>query len=342
MENKKKLLIILLNWNGSKDTLACCESIKGIEGFNEDLVNLVIIDNDSNNDSYDYLCDGLEKLFGQPQNITISNHLFDDYKLTATKAYQNVYLFRSSLNHGFAKGCNLGAKYAEQNDFEYILFLNNDTVVEPDFLKPFLESIDNFDAVIPQIRYHHDKNLMWNCGGEISKFGSRKYYFAKENINKIVFPRDVFTVTFATGCCLLFKTNYFKDIGRFSEKFFFGEEDIELALRLKKNKARVVCNTHSIIYHKVGASIQGSPEKLLRKAYIHYLNRFVNMKLHLGVLWYLWLIPSIMKVIFNLIKINQLNFRDCYDFLRALISDSLSLTEVDKNKFESVLKDGFK
>ncbi|HCR2230389.1 TPA: glycosyltransferase family 2 protein, partial [Enterobacter cloacae subsp. cloacae] len=142
-----------------------------IEGFNEDLVNLVIIDNDSNNDSYDYLCDGLEKLFGQPQNITISNHLFDDYKLTATKAYQNVYLFRSSLNHGFAKGCNLGAKYAEQNDFEYILFLNNDTVVEPDFLKPLLESIDNFDAVIPQIRYHHDKNLMWNCGGEISKFG---------------------------------------------------------------------------------------------------------------------------------------------------------------------------
>ncbi|HBL8879828.1 TPA: hypothetical protein LTW56_004640, partial [Enterobacter cloacae] len=72
MENKKKLLIILLNWNGSKDTLACCESIKDIEGFNEDLVNLVIIDNDSNNDSYDYLCDGLEKLFGQPQNITIS------------------------------------------------------------------------------------------------------------------------------------------------------------------------------------------------------------------------------------------------------------------------------
>ncbi|MFP2352297.1 glycosyltransferase family 2 protein [Enterobacter ludwigii] len=342
MENKKKLLIILLNWNGSQDTLACCESIKGVERFNEGLVDLVIIDNDSNIDSYDYLCGGLEKLFGQPQNIEVSKELFNGYKLTATRAYQNVYLFKSSLNHGFAKGCNLGAKYAELKGYEYILFLNNDTVVEPDFLEPLLESIDTFDAVIPQIRYHHDKNLMWNCGGKLSKYGSRKYYYAKENINNIVFPKDVFTVTFATGCCLLFKTNYFKEIGRFSERFFFGEEDIELALRLMKNKARIVCNTHSIIYHKVGASIQGSPEKLLRKAYIHYLNRFVNMKLHLGILWYLWLIPSLMKVILNLIKINQLNLRGSYSFLKALIYDSFSLTQVDKNKFESVLKDGFK
>lgn len=342
MENKKKLLIILLNWNGSQDTLACCESIKDVQKFNQGLADIIIIDNDSNMDSYKYLCGGLEELFGESQEISVSHDLINNYGLIDTQVCNNVYLFRCSLNHGFAKGCNLGAEYAEQNGYEYVLFLNNDTVVEADFLEPLLASIDSADAVIPQIRYYHDKSLMWNCGGKISRFGSRKYYFAKKHINDISFPGAIFRVTFATGCCLLFKTVYFKKIGRFTERFFFGEEDVELALRLLKSKAKVVCNTHSIIYHKVGASIQGSPERLLRKAYIHYLNRFVNMKLHLGITWYLWLIPSILKVMINLLRINKLDLRSSYAFLKSLISDSLSLTEVDKQKFESVLKDGIK
>lgn len=342
MASHKKLLIVLLNWNGSPDTLACCESLNSVESTKNGSADILIIDNGSTEESFDYLCSGLERIYSEPKKINVSSELVDSYKLKSTNAYNNVFLFKSEVNHGFAKGCNLGAKYAEANDYEYVLFLNNDTVVEADFLEPLMSSIGVADAVIPQIRYHYATKLMWNCGGEISKFGARKYYYAKENINTIKFPSEVFPVTFATGCCILFSTEYFKAIGRFSERFFFGEEDVELSLRMRKFKTKVVCNTHSIIYHKVGSSITGSPERLLRKAYIHYLNRFVNMKLHLGFTWYFWLIPSVFKVFINLIKINNQNFRNSCVFLKSLIVDSFSLEEVNKNKFEAILRDGIK
>ncbi|HGE6932938.1 TPA: glycosyltransferase family 2 protein [Enterobacter cloacae] len=342
MECDKKVLIVLLNWNGSQDTLACCESLNSVDNIKDGNADILIIDNDSDADSFNLLRAGLESIYTVSTEIKISSDLQDSYDLKSTEAYNNVFLFSSRINHGFAKGCNLGAKFAESKGYGYILFLNNDTVVEPDFLKPLLDSLNSADAAIPQIRYHYDSTLMWNCGGEISKFGARKYYYAKENIGKIIFPSEVFPVTFATGCCILFRTEYFKLIGRFSERFFFGEEDIELSLRMLKFKSRVVCNTQSVIYHKVGSSIQGSPERLLRKAYIHYLNRFVNMKLHLGVAWYIWLIPSVFKVVINLIKINHQSLRESYVFVRSLVVDSFSLTEVNKDKFDAVLRDGIK
>lgn len=340
--NDSKTLIVLLNWNGSQDTIDCCRSLTNVKRVSEGSADVLIIDNCSKNESVEFLTAGMENLLGDSTEIQISSELKSEYDLHRTVAYQNFHLFLSGRNHGFARGCNLGSIYAENNLYEYVLFLNNDTVVETDFLEPLLNSLKTADSVIPQIRYFYDKNIIWNCGGEISKFGSRKYFFAKKNIQDISFKKPVFPVSFATGCCIIFRTNYFKKIGRFSEKFFFGEEDIELSLRLRKLNAVVLCDTKSLIYHKVGASIQGEPEKLLRKAYIHYLNRFVNMKFHLGALWFLWLIPSTMKVFINLLVINKITIKCALKFVHILLRDSSSLSEVNKDKFDSVLQSGIK
>ncbi|MDK9356976.1 glycosyltransferase [Lelliottia wanjuensis] len=340
--NDIRTLIVLLNWNGSLDTLDCCESLNQIHRVSQGSTDVLIVDNNSTEQSLKELRDGLELKFGHAHQYEISSYLKEEYSLYEILSYGKFSLFCSRINHGFSRGCNIGARYALEQNYEYILFLNNDTIVEPNFLEPLFNSVENSDAVIPQIRYHHDKNLIWNCGGSISKFGSRKYNYAKQNIRNITFPANIFPVSFATGCCILFRTKYFNEIGLFSEKFFFGEEDIELALRLLKRKAKVLCNIDSIIYHKVGASLQGNPEKLLRKAYIHYLNRFVNMKMHLGKLWYLWLIPSTLKVFLNLLVINKATISTSIIFIKALLLDSFSLWEVNKDKFESILKCGIK
>lgn len=340
--NDFKTLIVILNWNGSQDTLDCCRSLNNIPRISHGATDVLIIDNGSTNESIEDIRSGLIEQFGKPENYVIASDIKEIYNVSEALSYGKFYLFCSRINHGFARGCNLGAKHALGQGYEYILFLNNDTVVEPDFLEQLFSSIKMADAVIPQIRYYHDNNLIWNCGGSISKFGSRSYYYAKQNINNVTFADPEFKITFATGCCILFSTKYFNHIGLFTEKFFFGEEDIELSLRLMKENARVVCNTKSIIYHKVGASIQGDPEKILRKAYIHYLNRFINMKLHLGKIWYVWIIPSSLKVIFNLLFINKINIGKSLLFLKALLLDSICLSEVSKDKFESVLKCGIK
>lgn len=338
----KETLIIVLNWNGSQDTLECCKSLNVVNEVISNKAQLLILDNNSNSEALNLLEEGLSEIYGEREIFKIDSLTLGEYSLNNSYSFKNesVYLIKSTLNHGFARGCNIGVAIAKKLKYQNILFLNNDTIVEKDFLTQLLKSLKINNGVIPQIRYFQNKNVIWNCGGNISKLGKRKYYFANKNVNEIEFPAKEFEISFATGCCLLFKTEYFDSIGLFSERFFFGEEDVELALRLLKIKSELVCNVDSLIYHKVGASIQGDSEKLIRKAYIHYLNRFVNMKFHLGKLWYIWLMPSLIKVFFNLKRINKVSSYKAMKISRKLLLDAIKLDRVDKAKFEHVLTNG--
>ncbi|WP_145338952.1 glycosyltransferase family 2 protein [Pantoea sp. PSNIH1] len=340
---KQKTLIIILNWNGSHDTIECCKSLNLSIGLLKNKADIFVLDNNSNYTDYVNLEDSFADVYGDCESLNCNDDFFKNLSLISLKAYrgQGVRLLRSSVNHGFARGCNIGAMFAKKMGYKNILFLNNDTIVENDFLEPLLDSLTHHDAVIPQIRYDYDRNIIWNCGGILNKFGKRKYFFAKKDVNHVSFPAESFEISFATGCCILFKTSFFSKIGCFSEKFFFGEEDIELSLRLLKLKAKMICNTKSIIFHKVGSSITGSPERLLRKAYIHYLNRLVNMKDHLGLIWYIWLLPSLSKIVINLIYINKIGINKSLSVAFKLFKDAIRLNSVDKFEFERILNEGF-
>lgn len=337
----KKTLIIILNWNGSQDTIDCCVSLSKSAEIANDNTSVLIIDNNSNAESLIKLKCGLESCFGSSNYLNLDEDISHEYNLSSYCSFGTFSLICSNVNHGFARGCNLGAKLANKLKYEYILFLNNDTVVERDFLKPLLTMIKDNDAVIPQIRYFHDKNLIWNCGGEINIFGSRKYYFAGDNANEIEVPKFPFRITFATGCCILFRTDYFLKSGLFSERFFFGEEDIDYALRLKKIKAKIFCVTQSIIYHKVGASLAGDLTKLRRKAFIHFLNRFINMKKHLGLFWPIWIIPAIFKMIVNLKVIYKLSFFQTIAFSYKILTNAIIKSRVEKSYFEKIMNEGY-
>ncbi|MGU5537561.1 glycosyltransferase family 2 protein [Aeromonas caviae] len=336
-------LIVILNWNGSLDTVACCQSLVMDDGCNADIL---VIDNGSEDADYDFLKENI------PGTIVIPSGYNDDTKVDAlflsrmiTDKFNydtNIFLIRSSVNHGFAKGCNIGADYAALMGYEYVMFLNNDTVVEPGFLEQLIVYLDKAkaDVVIPQIRYFFDKTKIWNCGGKIDIFGRRKYHYSNQDFSEV--QKKPFKISFATGCCILFRTDYFNKIGQFCEKFFFGEEDIDLSLRLLKLNARVYCVPASVIYHKVGASLVGDNDRLLNKAYIHYLNRFVNMKNHLHLIWWVWLLPSFFKVIVNVIKINKLDFINAIFFAMKLVCEARELDGVSKSKFEDIIINGYR
>lgn len=338
----EKCLIILLNWNGSRDTLACCQSLLAdAAGY-----DVLIIDNASTPEDYRALHEGLGQLL-LPRKMTddTCRELLESYQVQEAHGWQHdeicFTLLRSDVNHGFARGCNLGVRYAQANQYPQVLLLNNDTEVEAGFLPPLQQALLRADAVIPQIRFFDRRQHIWNCGGSISRFGKRTYLYANQHVADTALDDQEIVITFATGCCLLLRTHYFVDIGLFSEAFFFGEEDIDLSLRMKKLGARMVCVPQSLIYHKVGASLAGDNTRLTRKAYIHYLNRFVNMKSHLGLLWYLWLVPSALKVFINTLRINKLSLTAGLRFTWRLLQDAFSLNAVSREKFEVTLKKGY-
>lgn len=277
----KKVYIIVLNWNGTADTIECLESLKTIDYSN---YQIIVIDNNSKSEYFDNLiiwCGNnfnYLKIYTQ-QEAERGGKLETEQIINSAESSDKLVVIRNNENLGFAAGNNVGLKYilTKKNEKSFALLLNNDTVVQPDFLSHLMAFMDKYSyaACTPQIRYYQPNDKIWNCGGKITWFGNRRYFFAGENIDNV--PKSGFRdITFVTGCSLLFQP---KIIGLLSEKFFFGEEDFEFSLRLRKQKLKMACVYESIIYHKVGNSIDLIFNKqLINKAFLFYTSRLIDHK----------------------------------------------------------------
>jgi len=319
-----KVNIIILNWNGWQDTIECIDSVFKIDYPN---YKIYLVDNDSKNDSIKQISNWL---FANDSAVDYTE-VFEETRVLY-KGTRVVFL-KNSENFGFAKGNNVAIRYANVQDSEFVLLLNNDTLVSPDFLSHLMKSFDRnpeIAAVIPQIRLHPQTDYIWNCGGTIF-FGFRKYFFQQRHYSTV--PTDTeLKITYATGCALLFRPN---DTGLLTEDYFFGEEDFEFAYRMIRRKRKMLCNTNSVIWHKVGRSVK-SKEILVDKGtiFIHYLNRFIDMKHQFknSIVWNIWKLIYL-PYIFVLLK-KKFTLSELFHFLKLLLKKSSLLDKVDKFEFE--------
>lgn len=271
--------VIILNWNGEQDTIECLKSIK-ISNNNQFLP--VVIDNGSKIESLMMLKKNCSLLFSNIYYIKkdqIDNSHSSIVESIINSQLEDTLVFiENSENLGFAKGNNVGVKIAEILGSEWIMLLNNDTEIEKNSftnLVRFINEHPDIYAITPEIRFYHEKERIWNCGGDLTYFGSRKYLFA----NQVTVDRPTkgySMITFITGCALLFN---FKKTGILTENFFFGEEDYEFSLRLKKKGLKMACVHQSIIYHKVGSSIKKNSNGI-GQIYLYYINRLINTKVY--------------------------------------------------------------
>jgi GT2 family glycosyltransferase len=188
-----------------------------------------------------------------------------------------ITFLKNGENLGFAIANNIATRFALYNGAEEVLLLNNDTIVTPAFLKNLLDfskSNPDYVALTPLICLAEPRDIIWNCGGRITWFGNRRYFFAGQNISKV--PDIKYSdITFITGCALYYKPMI---TGLLSEQFFFGEEDFEFSLRLRQKKLKMACVYNSVIHHKVGNSINKTAKVSFNAIFLQYVSRLIDHK----------------------------------------------------------------
>lgn len=326
-----ELAIVILNWNGSKDTIECLESL-----VNGNIYDIYLFDNGSSKDEV----------------IKI------EYYLKESK-YKNCYSFSkedeikvgsclnfivSEDNKGFANGNNYVVK-AICDYYKYIMLLNNDTEVPRGTIESMLTTIKNQDivAVTCDIRYHYDRKLLWNAGGKFNWYQDRTYYTQKK-IDTLKKEGNKFIYAdFITGCALMIDSDYIKEYGLFSEKFFHGEEDFNFCKLVKQRGKRLGVDLSVELYHKVGGSLK--PNEDLSKSFnattIHYCNRIIDQKAFMNkVFWCGW-----RRLYLMLIYIKRIISGSGLKYSKKLVCRVKHYTDVyedvDKEKFDMIMKEQY-
>ena len=347
-----KVAIIILNWNGWKDTVECLESVYNLGYPN---YQVLVVDNGSTDDSIEKI-----KAWAEGKIKVKSNFLeYNSYSKPAgiielkrkdlqfsngnesEQNYKNLMvLILNEENLGFAKGNNVGIRYAIERGFDYVFLLNNDTVIsQQSFLNEminFMEENKEIGVSVPCIYYYDQPDKIWNCGGKLLPFGWRKYFTSKNICNS---KRKYLNISFATGCALLIRESILEKYGVLTEDFFFGEEDYEFSMRMKKNKMKMACVLNAKIYHKLGSSVNKLSERKLKLAFIHHLNRLVHLKKYYPkILWKLYRVYALIYIFLMLRVRYKVSYKDAFRYLMKLSKDSDSLSKVDKKTFDNILR----
>ncbi len=221
-----KTYIVLLNWNGLDDTKECIRSLSAIK--NQAFVIVVVDNNSSNNEA------------GQ-----------------LISRFPEVRVIANQKNLGFCGGNNVGIKYClNQNDCEYIMILNNDTVVTSNFLNFLINQLqkDNKYIVGPKILYYDKKDIVQTLGGRIILGGS--IHIGKGQRSDSF--KEPLRPDYLSGACFMAQKRTFIEVGLFDERFFAYAEDMDWCLRAKKLGYNFLTIPGSIIYHKHSQSTKGS------------------------------------------------------------------------------------
>ena len=288
MNSSKNVTIIILNWNGWEDTVECLESVFQNNYHN---INVVVVDNGSEDNSINKIkdyCNGRIKIDSKffrynPNDKPIElleiaqNNVHGKYPNISTT--NKLILIENLVNAGFAEGNNIGIRYALKNlDPDYFMLLNNDTVVDKDFLVEMIKfSEDNKDVGIigPKIYFYNEPNRIWFAKGKISWKFSRGLNIGYNEIDSG--QHDTATkIEYASGCGFLIKREVVDSVGLIDPNFFMYFEEIDWTLRAFKQGYLSYYVPDGKIWHKVSKSGGG----IGGKVGLYYItrNRWLFMK----------------------------------------------------------------
>lgn len=218
-----QVMVLILNWNGLDETLACLASLRQIDYPD---CRIVVVDNGSDN--------------GSPTIIR--------------ERFPAVRVVENGENLGFTGGNNVGLRYALERDTDFVLLLNNDTEVAPDFLSRLVEAarVDTSVGIVgPTVYYHEQPERIWSAGGAIDWRRGETTMMGLNERDTGQLGLEPRPVDFVTGCALLVKREVVERIGLLDERFFAYYEEAEWCVRARQAGFQIWHVPRAKVWHKI-------------------------------------------------------------------------------------------
>jgi GT2 family glycosyltransferase len=250
----KRVDVVVLNWNGWQDTIACLASLQRQDYHH---FNLLVVDNGSTDGSVDQI----------------------------KQAMPALELLQTGANLGFGGGCNAGIKLALARGADYVWLINSDATVDPGALSALVRVAEKNPALgaVGSVLYEadqHDRIQLWG-GGAVNLWLGLSHHRTSPG------PLD-----FISGASVLLRRTALEEVGLFDQAtFFMYWEDTDLGFRLRQVGWQLAVADDSRVWHKQSASLgQGSPvlDAYFTRSEVRFLRRyapmpFISISLMLGM-----------------------------------------------------------
>ncbi|HUD44319.1 MAG TPA: glycosyltransferase family 2 protein [Patescibacteria group bacterium] len=251
----KKVFVVTVNYNTEYDTKNLLKSFEKIHtsGFS---VDIIIVDNNSTN----------------------------PFSLSENEKKETITLIRLDKNTGFVGGYNAGIKEALKRHADYIMIVNNDTIMDPNMIKNLLEVLDSdpkIGVTTPKIyfakghEFHKDRytqeelgKVFWFAGGYMDWNNVISLHRGVDEVDHGQYDK-IEKTDFASGCCMLFKREVLEKVGLFDERYFLYYEDADLNQRIEKAGYAIYYVPTAVLVHINASSSGGAGNKL----HDYYLTR---------------------------------------------------------------------
>jgi GT2 family glycosyltransferase len=231
--------IVVLNWNGARDTIACLESLEHLDYAS---FAVVVVDNGSSDDS-------LALIRGRSWDLELE-------------------VIETGENLGYAGGNNVGIRRAIELGCEFVLVLNNDTVVAPNLLDRLVAAAEASpaDGVFgPYILYTDRPDTLWFAGG---RWNPDEFVFEYVGQDRplVAFGSVGAASDYVCGAALFARTSVVQRIGLLDTRFFLVCEEADWCYRARRAGFGCRMVPEARVWHKVGASF-GTEASPLRRYY---------------------------------------------------------------------------
>lgn len=288
--------VILVNYRGAEDTIACLGYFDLVEWPSEKL-ELIVVDNDSG--------DGSSARIGAavPQAVIVD----------------------AGSNTGFAGGCNLGVEHATG---EYVALLNNDARPGPRWVAAAIEVLaaDRTIGAVASKVLDWDGNLIDYVDGSLTWFGmGYKREAERPDSPEYDVPKDVL---FGTGAAMFMRADVYREVGGFDERFFMFYEDVDLGWRLNLLGYRVRYVPGSLAYHRHHVSIKKFGN--YRESYLLERNALMSMYKNLDDASLAKALPAAMALAVRRSIARTGTDATALDLQRSPGGDDIGTVEIDK------------